>query len=168
MRALPHDLVIHSFSLRRHTFMSLKLRALGVFLLISCTVVIAKSPDQPYMEAARGDLLKAKGELQLATANKGGHRSKAIGYVNSAIAEVNRGIQFARQNNHATSGLDELFAGATLSPDQPHMQAALDLLKSAKENLDKATPDKGGHRKNAIGYVDSAIDEVKKGIEFAN
>ena len=147
--------------------MTLKLRALGILLLISCTAAIAKSPDQPYMEAARADLLKAKGELQVATANKGGHRGKALGYVNSAIKEVNQGINFARHNNHATEGWDRIFV-PTASPDQPHMQAALDYLKNAKKNLDAATPDKGGHRKNAIALVESAIDEVKKGIDFAN
>jgi hypothetical protein len=33
--------------------------------------------------------------------------------------------------------------------DQPHMDAALDALKSARRELDAATADKGGHRGNA-------------------
>ena len=45
------------------------------------------------------------------------------------------------------------------------MQRALDLLRDAKSNLEAATSDKGGHRVRAIGYVDNAIDEVKKGID---
>ena len=52
------------------------------------------------------------------------------------------------------------------APDQPRMQAALDLLRSARTNLEAATDDKGGHRVKAIGYVDKAIEEVEKGIEY--
>jgi hypothetical protein len=85
--------------------------------------------------------------------DKGGHRAKAQGLVNRAIGEVNAGIQYARRHNHVAA------------PDQPHMQAALDALNSAKDNLDKAEADKGGHRANAIQLVNDAISEVKLGIE---
>ena len=111
------------------------------------------SADQPLMQAARADLQTAKRELQKALPDKGGHRVKAIALVNDAIAEVNAGIAFDRRHNH------------TEKSDQPHMQTALDALKSAKNNLDRATADKGGHRAKAIDLVKDAIDEVKKGIE---
>lgn len=51
---------------------------------------------------------------------------------------------------------------------QPRMQAALDALLTAKENLEKATHDKGGHRVKALGLVNKAIVQVKKGIQFDN
>jgi hypothetical protein len=38
-------------------------------------------------------------------------------------------------------------------------------LESARNNLDHATNDKGGHRARAIDLVKDAIDEVKRGIE---
>ena len=119
------------------------------------TVASATAPDQPFMEAARADLVKAKAELQLATRDKGGHRAKAASLVNQAIGQVNAGIQYARRHNHAAS------------PDQPHMQAALEALESARNNLDKANADKGGHRGKAIDLVKDAIAEVKMGIEAA-
>jgi hypothetical protein len=50
--------------------------------------------------------------------------------------------------------------------DQPHMQAALDLLRNARRELVAATSDKGGHRANAIKAVDRAINEVERGIAF--
>jgi hypothetical protein len=121
------------------------------------------APDQPRMQAARADLQAAKSELQHAEHNKGGHRSKALGFVNAAISEVNRGIAFDRHNNHAQLSAD-LFAGAPAAPDQPHMRAALTQLENAKRNLEAATADKGGHRKSALGYVNKAIDEVNQGI----
>jgi hypothetical protein len=52
------------------------------------------------------------------------------------------------------------------SADQPHMQAALDSLKIARTELDKADADKGGHRMRAIKLVNEAIEQVEKGIGF--
>ena len=51
---------------------------------------------------------------------------------------------------------------------QPHMKSALEGLRKAKAQLEKAEPDKGGHRVAAIKLIDQAIDEVKAGMEFDN
>lgn len=48
---------------------------------------------------------------------------------------------------------------------QPHMASALSHLRSAKHELEVATPDKGGHREKAIQIVNDAITEVEAGIE---
>ena len=142
------------------------MRARGVFaglFLLAIAAIAAGVPDQPFMKAARGDLMTARSELQKATPDKDGHRIKAIGLVNSAIAQVNAGIAFDRRHNHAsTLNAEELFAGV---PDQPHMTTALAALESAKNNLEKATTTKGGHRGKALDYVKDAISEVKKGID---
>jgi hypothetical protein len=132
-------------------------RVTGAFMVVLGLIAVASAapPDQPFMEAARADLQKAKTELNLATRDKGGHRAKAVGLVNQAIGQVNAGIEYARRHNHVAA------------PDQPHMQAALDALESARNNLDKANADKGGHRANAIQLVKDAIAEVKMGIEAA-
>ena len=50
--------------------------------------------------------------------------------------------------------------------DQPHMDKALTALREAREQLQKATHDKGGHRVKAIQAINAAIDEVQQGIEF--
>jgi uncharacterized membrane protein (DUF106 family) len=130
----------------------------AAFLLTAAasSYVYAYAPDQPRMQAARADLQKARAELRHATTDKGGHRARAVGYVDSAISEVEAGIRFDRQHD------DEESAGI----DQPRMQAARDLLKSARDNLNAATEDKGGHRVKAVEYVNKAIDEVEKGIEY--
>lgn len=51
---------------------------------------------------------------------------------------------------------------------QPHMRTALATLKKAKNQLEAATPDKGGHRVKAIELVIGAIAEVEAGIKFDN
>ena len=133
-----------------------------ILVFVSASFVLAKPVDQPRMEAAKADLQKAKTELRLATNNKGGHKTKAINFVNQAIAAVNRGIAFDRRNNHAsvTSRGNE----PTAAVDQPHMENALDHLRSARENLERATTDKGGHRARAITLINQAIDQVRLGI----
>jgi len=50
---------------------------------------------------------------------------------------------------------------------QPHMDEAIAILQSARAELGKAEPNKGGHREKAIGMIDQAIAEVRAGIAFA-
>ena len=50
--------------------------------------------------------------------------------------------------------------------DQPHMQAALDALRTADRQLAEATDDKGGHKVRAHRLVRQAIQEVEKGMRF--
>ncbi len=62
-----------------------------------------------------------------------------------------------------------LIIGFTVSicaADEPHMKAALGRLQEAKEQLEKAVPDKGGHREKAIELINAAIKQVKQGMEF--
>ena len=54
---------------------------------------------------------------------------------------------------------------AHAAQEQPHMQAALESLKTAKKHLEEAEADKAGHRKSAIMHVDEAIKEVEAGIK---
>lgn len=51
-------------------------------------------------------------------------------------------------------------------PDQPFMQSARADLQTAKRELQRATPDKGGHRVKAISLVNQAIAQVNAGIAY--
>ncbi len=58
--------------------------------------------------------------------------------------------------------------GATLAyAAQPHMTSALELLRSARAELERSTANKGGHRERAIEAVDRAIQETRAGISYA-
>lgn len=50
---------------------------------------------------------------------------------------------------------------------QPHMDETIVMLQSARVELAKAEPNKGGHRERALGLIDQAIAEVRAGIAFA-
>ena len=91
--------------------MSSKRNALSVLAVLLLTAVFgyASALDQPYIQRARTNLQVAKAELLAAEHNKGGHRTKALEYVNAAIAEVNQGIRFDRRHNHAQA--TDVFVG---------------------------------------------------------
>ena len=50
--------------------------------------------------------------------------------------------------------------------DQPHMRAALEALEQAKQHLQQAEHDKGGHRAQALQLTDQAIAQVKQGMKY--
>jgi hypothetical protein len=50
---------------------------------------------QPHMTGTITLLQSARAELAAATPNKGGHRERALGLIDQAIAEVRAGIAFA-------------------------------------------------------------------------
>ncbi|GLR89261.1 hypothetical protein [Bradyrhizobium iriomotense] len=50
---------------------------------------------QPHMDESVTILQQARVELAKAQPNKGGHREKALGLIDQAIAEVRAGIAFA-------------------------------------------------------------------------
>jgi hypothetical protein len=51
--------------------------------------------------------------------------------------------------------------------DQPRMRAALYALQKAKEELEQAAPNKGGHRMEAIRLIEQAIYQVEAGVMYA-
>ena len=57
-----------------------------------------------------------------------------------------------------------LGAASSAEADQPYMRAALVDLRNAQANLSHAAHNKAGHRENALGLVNQAIDEVRAGI----
>jgi hypothetical protein len=61
-----------------------------------------------------------------------------------------------------------LYTGNADARRQPLMRDALRDLKVARNTLEDAVADKGGHRVKAIELTDQAIAEVKAGMEYAN
>lgn len=71
-------------------------RSAGLGMIVATSVGVGYAIGaQPHMEAAITILQNARAEVGAATPNKGGHREKAIGLIDQAIAEVRAGIAFA-------------------------------------------------------------------------
>ena len=64
-------------------------------------------------------------------------------------------------------GLVSISFIAVVDAGQPNMQAALGDLRAARASLERAVPDKAGHRVRAIGLVNQAITEVQAGMAAA-
>ena len=58
-------------------------------------------------------------------------------------------------------------AGCASGSGQPHMQSALDHLTAARDQLNAAEANKGGHRERALALVNDAIDQVQSGMDYA-
>ncbi len=76
-------------------------RNLGLALLLAATVALGflggrAAADQPHMRSALERLRAARGELAITERNKGGHRERALRFVDDAIGQVELGIQFVR------------------------------------------------------------------------
>jgi hypothetical protein len=65
-----------------------------VGLLIGSAIGSWAAMHQPHMRAALEALQRAKGELEVAEHNKGGHREKALKLVHQAIEQTRKGIEF--------------------------------------------------------------------------
>lgn len=63
-----------------------------------------------------------------------------------------------------------LFAGFSVGvayARQMNMDNALSYLQKAKDSLEVADRNKGGHRIRAIYYINKSIDEVQAGINYS-
>ncbi|HEX7192269.1 MAG TPA: hypothetical protein VF381_11945 [Thermoanaerobaculia bacterium] len=76
-----------------------------LFPILTLVVLLAGSfiaghvhAAQSHMVGARNELRFARSELQAASADKGGHRERAIDIVDRAIAQVDEGIEYARSH----------------------------------------------------------------------
>lgn len=53
-----------------------------------------------------------------------------------------------------------------MARQEPHMSAAMGHLEQAKSELERATPNKGGHREKAMQLIDQAMEQVRDGEAY--
>lgn len=142
-----------------------------ITIAISVSFVLPVLADQPRMFEARGHLENALKYLKRASADKGGHRERAMDLTSQAITAVNKGIEYDR--THYTPGRrrnsdfnEEGLLPVSAMPDQPNMVAARNYLTNAVAQLNRASVDKGGFREEALRLTHAAIAEVDAGIEY--
>lgn len=86
----------------------------------------------------------------------------------SALAVAVGGTAFAdkKKDDVAEKKKDDKKDDDKKADQQPNMMSALQHLELAKDKLEKATADKGGHRVKAIKLVKEAIEETNEGIKW--
>jgi hypothetical protein len=75
-----------------------------------------------------------------------------------SVAIVLTGLSFYTLGVHAQN--------ARMGHREPHMSAAFGHLEQAKAELEKAAPNKGGHRERAMQLVDQAMQEIREGERY--
>jgi hypothetical protein len=68
--------------------------ATGAAAAAAAAATPAHAEFQPAMQAALNSLITARGQLQMGTPDKGGHRVIAISLINQAINQVQAGIAY--------------------------------------------------------------------------
>jgi hypothetical protein len=66
--------------------------AVGILAATGALIPNVHASYQPHMDNALADLRSARHQLDIALDDKGGHRVRAIGIIDSAIDEVKAGI----------------------------------------------------------------------------
>ena len=75
------------------------IRGLLLVLVLAVGFIAGQlSAAQPHMQAALTHLRQARTSLNRATADKGGHRERALDLVNQAIDQVEKGIAYDRRH----------------------------------------------------------------------
>ena len=72
--------------------------SLGGALVAAIRPTGAQAEEQPAMKAAQLSLLTAAEHLKVASADKGGHRAKALQLVKQALIEVQKGIEYDQKH----------------------------------------------------------------------
>ena len=143
-----------------------KIKAAVMLAVFTASISATAPVDQPFMQAALADLREANNHLRNATADKGGHRQRAIDFTSGAITAVNRGIEYDRKNITSQRNSTEIEFVPASTADQPNMEKARTALQTALTNLRKASDDKGGYKKQAIAMTTNAINSVNAGIQY--
>ena len=136
----------------------LKFTRCSMLVLLLLIAGIASAKD-PYMQSGKTQLQKAQAHLMVAGKDKTGYRDRALALVYWAISEVDLGMN----SDHHASPKSEM-TNVSTAPGLSEMQKTLGYLKQAKENLEAAQEDAGGHRNKAIEYTSRAMAEVEKAL----
>jgi hypothetical protein len=132
--------------------------------------------DHPMMREAEQALQQARNSLQQAAPQFAGHREKALEYVNQASQEINLGLQYAAQHGGSnpygagvnTQGYVRPMASNANNTSFPRMSEAQQALEQARNALQQAGTEFGGHRSQALNYVNQALQEINLGIQAAS
>jgi hypothetical protein len=127
-------------------------------LLLLCAIAGMGSGDWPKMKLAKRELQKSQSYLYTHNA-KEGPAWNATRMVTAAIAETDESIKLDSHNHHVQ--LQSTAVVPAAMPSQEDLRDALEHLLLAKEYLEAARPDQGGHREKALNYTNGAIRELQ-------
>jgi hypothetical protein len=81
-----------------------------------------------------------------------------------AISTVS--VSVVAQDNDRRADREANEGARRVAGREPHMAAALEHLRQAADELEKATRNKGGHRAKALDLTHQAISQVEQGVKY--
>jgi HEPN domain-containing protein len=137
----------------------------------------AQREPHPQIRKAIAALERAKTDLQRADHDFCGHRDEALEATNRAIEQLRKALNYDK-HEHAVAPLvssilvdSELTGGVAQKPPKrrrerhPFIEAAIRALESAKDDLQHAAHDFGGHRDEAVEAVNNATRQLHQAID---
>jgi DNA repair exonuclease SbcCD ATPase subunit len=114
----------------------------------------------PHMHNALDKLSQARSELDQAEDDLGGKKSEVIGHVDEAISEVKEGLK----EQHEESAANLPTARKLDDRKWPHLHAAMERLREARDELQNADPVFAGHRDKAMEHLNKAIKQLEDSV----
>ena len=150
---------------------------LSVFLIVFVVGTIAVStanaqPQErhPMIRRAIQALENAKVDLQDASHDYCGHREDALESVNNAISQLRQALESDRaeimprkDEPSSVMFMNASFEKSILEP-HPKIRQAIRSLENARNELQRAARDFGGHRTEAVEATNNAISRLKAAI----
>jgi hypothetical protein len=118
----------------------------------------------PRIQIALYEMRQARTELETGAKIFGGHRVKALKALNGAIGEIVAGLEAIGEN---TRGMEPPEGPYRNYKTYPHIRHAMQALREARDVLQDATRKFGGHRVAALREVETALEELRLALRFA-
>jgi hypothetical protein len=141
-----------------------------VIVLVIALCAAPAYANQPNMEAALRALQQARSALERATLAHDGANATAIASIDQASNAVRAGIAVGARGGAPETTKARPVSVVPLPPayaDQIKIEASLVALGQAKAALERATPNHGNYRVQAIELIDQAIATVRRGVVAA-
>jgi hypothetical protein len=148
--------------------------SLTLFAILFSAAASAEARERhPQIRKAINVLERARVDLQDARHIYCGHRAEALEATNAAIQQLRLALQYDRASNEPardTSNVAYTTAAykATSSDRYPLIHQAINALQAARNDLEHAAHDFGGHRVDAIRACDAALSQLRQAISCAN
>jgi hypothetical protein len=145
---------------------------LGGVCLALCAALCVAGPVQaggkkvghPRLHIALYELRKAQVEMKEAGTDFGGHKLKAMKATKAAIRQIELCLEAVGEG---TKGLPPGKGDFKKFKNFPHIRHAAVALRDAREALENAPSNFGGHKADAIRDIDRALEQLRLAIKAA-
>src|SRR5215469_6837665 len=139
--------------------------AIVLVLGLSALTTLAAPEAHPNIRKAIAALRDARQEMNRANNDFCGHKAEALKATDYAISQLQEALRYDRAGlvENDLSKASYVKVSLTTEPYErfPRIRAAMDALKLARDDMQNAAHDFGGHRAKALEATDGAIEQLR-------